>query len=190
MVLVDPVVRAEWRAPSEQSRRLLALGASLSRRGAILARIGVVGFALKMLTGGAERVPGLLARVFAGEAASVTNRLVGEIRKMPREMWPEIAAIWSRERAFRTMADYLDNLPLSCRQIDETRTLGDLPIVILSSAGASEQTLAEHERDAQLSTRGERVTVPGTGHWINLDAPEAIAAAVRRVSCSFAAMIS
>ncbi len=181
MVLVDPAVRAEWRAPNEQRRRMLARGASLSRRGAFLARIGVVRFALHSLTGGAQRVPGLLAKAFAGKSAGVANRLVGEVQKIPRELWPVVAAHWSEERAFRTMAEYLENLPLSVEQVDENHDLGDLPVVVLSAANSTAQGLAEHEHDARLSSRGEQMVVPGTGHWINLDAPEAVAAAVRRV---------
>jgi len=181
LVLVDPVVRSQWRTPDDHHRKMLARGVALSRRGEFLVRIGVVRFALARLTGGSHRLPGLFARTFAGKAAGVTNRLVGEVRKIPRELWPMIAAHWSEARAFRIMAGYLENLPLSCGQLDETPALGDLPIVVLSSAGSSADTLAEHARDAGLSTRGEHLVVPDTGHWINLDAPEAIAAAVRRV---------
>jgi pimeloyl-ACP methyl ester carboxylesterase len=181
LVLVDPVVRAQWRTPNAERKHMLWHGEMLSRRGAWLARIGVVRFALGRLMGGSTRAPGLLARAFAGRAAGVANRLVGEVRKIPRELWPLVAANWSEERAFLTMADYLANLPVSCSQLDEAATLGDLPLSILSSASASADALSEHEHDANLSSRGEHVVIPGTGHWINLDAPEAIATAVRRV---------
>lgn len=180
-VLVDPVVRDEWREPTPQRRAMLGRGVMLSRRGATLARIGVVRFALTRLTSGSQRVPGLLGKIFAGRGAGTANRLVGEVRKIPREHWPAVAAHWSEERSFRTMADYLENLPLSVSQLDERRDLGDLPMVILSSANSSAEGLAEHERDARLSTRGEHTVVPDTGHWINLDAPGAIADAVRRI---------
>ena len=181
LVLVDPVARAEWRTPTNHRRQLLARGVALSRRGAYLARIGVVRFALGLLTGGSRRIPGLIARTFAGKASGVTNRLVREVRKIPRELWPLIAANWSEERSFRTMADYLENLPLSASQLDEECGPGDLPIVILSAANASPEALAEHQRDARLSARGEHTVVPDTQHWINLDAPDVIAAAVRRI---------
>jgi pimeloyl-ACP methyl ester carboxylesterase len=181
LVLVDPVVRDEWRDPTPQRRAMLGRGVMLSRRGATLARIGVVRFALTRLTGGAQRVPGLLGKIFAGRGAATANRLVGEVRKIPREHWPAVAAHWSEERAFRTMAGYLENLPLSVSQLDERRDLGDLPIVILSSGNSSPEGLAEHERDVRLSTRGEHIVVPNTGHWINLDAPAVIADAVRRI---------
>ncbi len=181
LVLVDPVVRAEWRRPSDQRRRMLARGVALARRGAFLARIGVVRFALEMLMRGSQRLPGLLVRAFAGKGAGTANRLVGEIRKIPHELWPLIAANWSEERAFRTMADYLENLPLSAGQIDEQRGLGNLPIFVLSSANATPAALDEHKHDSRLSTNGRHVVVPGTGHWINLDAPDAIAATVQKV---------
>jgi pimeloyl-ACP methyl ester carboxylesterase len=181
LVLVDPVVRDEWREPTPQRRAMLGRGVMLSRRGATLARIGVVRFALTRLTSGSQRVPGLLGKIFAGGGAGTANRLVGEVRKIPREHWPAVAAHWSEERAFRTMAGYLENLPLSVSQLDEHRPLGDLPIVILSSGNSSPEGLAEHERDVRLSTRGEHIVVPNTGHWINLDAPGIIADAVRRI---------
>ncbi len=180
LVLVDPVVRAEWRGPTAARGKMLARGAMLSRRGAWLARAGVVRFALERLTGGAERLPGLLARAFAGRKASgIASRLVGEVRKIPRELWPAVAAHWSEERCFRMMAEYLEKLPLSVSQLDEERTLTDLPITVLSSANATSEGLAEHHGEAGLSTTGKHTVVPETGHWINLDAPEAIAEAVR-----------
>jgi pimeloyl-ACP methyl ester carboxylesterase len=87
-----------------------------------------------------------------------------------------VAAHWSEARCFRAMADALESLPVSVTQLDEERLLGDLPVVVLS-AQASE----EHEHDARLSTRGEHVIVPNSGHWIQLDAPEAVVDAIRRV---------
>ncbi len=183
LVLVDPVVRAEWRGTTKERGKMLARGAMLSRRGAFLARIGVVRSALRMLTGGSQKVPGLLAKTFAGKkAAGIANRLVGEMRKIPSELWPLVAAHWSEARSFRTMADYLENLPLSVSQLDQQRGLGDLPLVVLSSGNATAEGLAEHRHDAALSTRGEHLVVPGTGHWINLDAPDAIAEAIWRVT--------
>jgi pimeloyl-ACP methyl ester carboxylesterase len=177
MVLVDPVVRSEWREPGEQRSRMLARGVSLSRRGAWLARAGVVGLALKMLTGGSPRIPRLLARAAAGNGAGVTSRLAGEVGKMPCELWPAIAAHWSESRSFVTMANNLEQLPVSAAQIDENRGLRDLPLVVLSAGRDN----PEHDRDARLSTRGEHVVIANSGHWMQLDAPEAVVAAVTQV---------
>ena len=177
LVLVDPVVRGDWRTPGEQKRRMLARGVSLSRRGALLARIGVVKTALSLLMSGSRRVPRLMAKVSAGNGAQVTDRLVGEVRKMPREHWPAIAQHWSQAKSFRAMANNLENLPLSATQLDEDRNLGGLPLVVLS-AGMGKP---EHEHDAALSSSGEYWTAPDSGHWIQLDRAETVVRAIRAV---------
>ena len=176
LVLVDPVLRSEWRQPDVNTRRKLAHGVHLSRRGAMLARLGIVGLTLKLLVTGSQRIPKLMARATAGKGAGVTDRLVGEVRKMPQEHWPAIAAHWSRSSSFLAMAEYLENLPLSTSHLDERRSLDDLPTVILSA-----KPQPEHEHDAALSTRGQNIVVPNSGHWILLDAPAAVVEAVRRV---------
>lgn len=182
MVLVDPVVRSEWRNPTPQRIAMLRRGAMLSRRGAWLAQLGVVRFALNLVLNGSKRLPSLVAKVSAGNGAGVTNRLAGEVRKMPKHLWPAVAQHWSEARSFRAMAANLEALPESCRQLDETLSLGDCPVVILSAANSPEHVLREHETEAKLSTRGEHVIVPESGHWILFDDPEAVAAAIARVT--------
>jgi len=173
LVLVDPVVRADWPQMTPRLRR----GVMLSRRGAMLARMGVVRLALKLLTGGSRRIPQLLARVSAGNGAGVTDRLVGEVRKIPKEHWPTIAEHWSEARSFEAMARNLEKLPVSVKQLDESRSLGDLPVIVLSAG----RRIPEHEADARLSTRGECVLVPDSGHWMQLDHPDAVCDAIAKV---------
>jgi pimeloyl-ACP methyl ester carboxylesterase len=181
LVLVDPVSRTEWRELNEERKRMLARGVLLSRRGEFLARLGVVRLALKLLMSGSRRIPRLLARASAGPGAGITERLTGEVRKMPPELWPAVAAHWSKARCFRAMADALENLPFSVEQIDESRTMGDLPAIVLSAASVNGPVLSEHRHDAALSLRGEHIVVPGSGHWMQLDAPDAVIAAIRKV---------
>jgi pimeloyl-ACP methyl ester carboxylesterase len=160
---------------------MLARGVTLARRGEFLARMGVVRVALKMLMSGSRIIPKIVARASAGRGAGLVERLSGEVRKMPKELWPAVAAHWSEARCFRAMADALERLPESVRQIDESRPMGDLPIVVLSAARANDEEMREHARDASLSTRGEHIVVDGAGHWVQLDAPEAVAGAVRQI---------
>ena len=185
LLLVDPVCRSEWRAPNEERRKTLAHGVLLSRRGELLARLGVVRLALALVLSGSRTMPKLLARFSAGRGAELTERLAGEVGKMPRELWPVVASHWSNARSFRTMANALENLPVSVAQLDESRSLGDLPIVVLSAANTNAEGLREHEHDARLSTRGEHRVVEDTRHWIQLDAPEAIVEAIRTLTPPF-----
>ena len=180
LVLVDPVCRVEWRDAGEQQKRMLSRGVRLARRGELLARLGVVRLALNLLMSGSRTIPKMLARVSAGRGAGVTERLTGEVRKMPRELWPAVAAHWSQARCFRAMADSLENLPVSVMQIDEDRSQGDLPIVVLSAGSASAQAMAEHEHDAGMSRAGVHSVVLGSGHWIQPDVPDSVVDAIRR----------
>jgi pimeloyl-ACP methyl ester carboxylesterase len=182
MVLVDPVVRGEWRNLPPERTAMLGRGVMLSRRGATLARLGVVGFALRMLTSGSQRIPKLLARVSAGNGAGVTDRLVGEVRKMPRELWPAIAQHWSQAQSFLAMARNLEKLPLSVTQLNENADMADLPLRIVS-AGRNTRGVAnaEHLRDASLSARGSLVVSSDAGHWVQLDDPGLVVAAIREV---------
>lgn len=179
IVLVDPVCRSEWRDPDDARRRSLAHAVALSRRGEVLARCGIVRLALSLLLHGSRTIPKLVARAYAGRGAELTERLTGEVGKMPPEVWPVVASHWSKAQSFRTMANALENLPASVGQLDENRALGDLPVIVLSAANANEEALREHQHDAGLSARGEHRVVEGTRHWIQLDAPEAIIEAIR-----------
>jgi pimeloyl-ACP methyl ester carboxylesterase len=181
MVLVDPVARVEWRELSGPRQKTLARGVRLSRRGAVLARLGVVRMALNALLGGSRLIPKLIARASAGRGAGVMERLTGEVRKMPQELWPAIASHWSEARCFLAMADALENLPRSVLQIEEGRPLGNTPLVVLSASTASPEALLEHQEESRLSTRGRHVLPAGAGHWIQLDDPRAVADAIERV---------
>jgi pimeloyl-ACP methyl ester carboxylesterase len=181
LVLVDPVARVEWARATPQRKKTLAQGVALSRRGAFLAHMGIVKLALKLLLAGSHVIPKLVARASAGKGASVTERLTGEVRKLPREFWPIVAAHWSEAHCFEAMADSLEKLPVSVRQIQEGRTLGDLPVIILSASTSDDPAIREHEQDARLSTRGEHIIVPAAGHWLQLDQPGLVIDAIKRV---------
>jgi len=181
LVLVDPISRTEWTRASPHRKKMLARGVALSRRGAFLARIGLIRPVLRLLLAGSHVIPKLASRAFAGEGASVTERLPGEVRKLPREVWPAMAAHWSEARCFEAMAQALEKIPVSVRQVQEGRSLGDLSVVVISAGSTDEIVKREHENEARLSTRGEHIVLPGAGHWIQLDDPEAVIEAVRRV---------
>ena len=179
MVLVDPVAAAEWADPSQLQRRALRRGVRLSRRGALLARIGVVRFALSLLTAGARSVPKLVARASAGRGMAFTERIVGEVGKLPREVWPMIQSHWCDPKCFEGMARYLEALPASAAAV--TDHAGSTPVTVLSAGNASPAQRAEHQRLAEASARGRIEIVPGSGHWIQLDRPDLVIRAIEEM---------
>lgn len=128
LVLVDPLETIEWSPLSETQAFRARKGVQLSRRGALLARLGLVRLGLDLLTSGAQILPKFLARASSGKGVSVTDRLVGEVRKLPRELWPIMKAQWCQPRGFDTMAEYLARLPASCALALDNGPLRNLPL--------------------------------------------------------------
>jgi pimeloyl-ACP methyl ester carboxylesterase len=184
MVLVDPVAAAEWAEPSRENRQRLARAIRLSRRGALLARLGVVRFALSLISTrlrGSSKVIARAASRRSGQA--FTERMAAEIGKLPREVWPIVKAHWCDPKCFESLALYLESLPESCAAelaMSAPGSLGDLPLVIFSADIASDAQRAEHRLLCGLSTRARLKAVPG-GHWIQLDRPAMIAEAIREM---------
>ncbi|HKW16216.1 MAG TPA: alpha/beta hydrolase [Terriglobales bacterium] len=116
----------------------------------------------------------------------------------PYDKLPEFAQqvrLW----AFRQPKYYAeddDYMPeISARMYAECETkknpLGNLPLIVLTrdkyeypgpdAAVLVREHKAQQARMAKLSTRGEQVTVPNSGHEIQLYAPEAVVNAIREV---------
>ena len=179
LVLVDPVLSSEWSNPDPGHVRSLKAACMLSSWGAVLARFGVVRFATAPLLRESTVLPRLIGKASAGPAAGVIDRLTGEIRKLPRESWPVVRALWCRPGSFRGMARHLRALPASFRPLRNERF--DFPIVVISAGNLTPEGLAEHRSVAALSPHGEHVVAEGSGHWVHFDAPDLIASAIRRV---------
>lgn len=181
LVLVDALAASEWNPVSSSDARALARGVRLARRGALLARIGVVRFALALLTKGSRRVPKMLARVSSGNGAPLTERLVGEIRKLPPELWPMIRAHWCQPKSFETMASHLASLPRVSADCSADCDLGDLPLIVLSASDSSPARAFAHRSIAKRSRNGRHLIAENSGHWIQLDQPELVVSAIREV---------
>jgi pimeloyl-ACP methyl ester carboxylesterase len=181
LVLVDPALMGEWAQPTEKRLQMLARGVSLARRGAMLCRLGVVRFALRTLVSGSRWLPQMVNRASSGRGASTTERLVGEVRKLPPELWPAIQSHWSRPECFESMAQHLEALPVVARAAASAGSLGDLPLIVISGAHCGPEALEEHRNLARLSSRGKHVVARSGGHWVLLDEPGTVVRAVREV---------
>jgi pimeloyl-ACP methyl ester carboxylesterase len=173
LVLVDPLRPEEWYPLSGQQRRTLARGVRLSRRGATLARIGLVGWCLRSLLAGSRWLPKAVGGAASGRGLAVMKRLAGEVGKMPREVWPMVAAHWSTPKSFLGMAAHLEALPESARELCGAPPLDGIPTVVLSS-GRSQAQAPEG-----WSTDMRHIVAEKSGHWIHLDQPELVVQAVR-----------
>jgi len=180
LVLIDPLLASEWLKPSEAQMRMRGRGVRLARRGALLARFGVVRFALKLFTGGARRVPQAIARVTSsGSGESQISRLVGEVGKMPREVWPMVTTHWCLPKSFEGLAAALEALPHSSAEAASLVLPASIPLTILSAANSTPAQRAEREALAKRSVRGQHLVAAKSGHWIHLDEPALVVDAIR-----------
>jgi pimeloyl-ACP methyl ester carboxylesterase len=185
LILIDPLSPREWLKASPAPARMLRLGLRLSRRGAFLARIGVVRAALGLLMAGGRIVPQLIARLSSGTGESVISRLVGEVRKMPPETWPMVRAHWCQPKGFLGLAAYLEGLPESSVEAaameDGLGQMTACPVTVLSAANAPPWQREEREGWAHRSPRGRHIVARKSGHWIQLDEPDLVIQAIREM---------
>lgn len=175
LVLVDPLNPAEFQPLTPDKQRMLARAVTLSRRGAWLAKAGVVGACLRLALSGNSLIPKLAARVSSGKPGTgLTSRLAGEIRKLPRETWPAIAAHWSEPKNFEGMAQHLETLPRSCAEMLNA-SLPSMPTVSIAAAANKAGV------GMMLPAAAEARVAAQSGHWIQLDEPGLVVDAVRDV---------
>ena len=174
LVLVDPLEPFEWSPLTELQAFRARKGVQLSRRGSLLARLGIVRLGLDLLTSGSQALPKLFARVSSGKGASVTDRLVGEVRKLPPELWPVMKAHWCQPRGFDNMAEYLARLPEACALALDDGALRDLPLAVISAEKSTPAVVDAHRATAALSSQGRHLIAAGSGHWVQLDRPDLV----------------
>ncbi len=181
LVLVDPVGHSSWARAPHAERSRLKMGVVLSRRGAMLADLGVVRGALTLLTSGRRWLPQQVSKATAGRGASVLERLVGQVRQLPEWSHPKIRAHWSDGRCFRAMADYLEALPECASYAVDLSVPAHIPVTVLSANSATEPERAERDAWVAASRRGTHIQVPDSGHWIQIQRPDVVIEAVREM---------
>jgi pimeloyl-ACP methyl ester carboxylesterase len=182
LVLVDPVSLDGWAASTAGERKRLETGARLSRRGAMLAHFGVVRASLTALVSGGRHFPQFVARTTAKRASGTMERLVGEVKKLPEEVWPVIRSHWSRPQSFLAMASYLESLPGNAETALSMTLPPQTPIIVLSAGTATASELKERDSWVEQSQAGRHIRVEGAGHWLQLDQPDLVVEAVRELA--------
>jgi pimeloyl-ACP methyl ester carboxylesterase len=88
---------------------------------------------------------------------------------------------WSDPKCFLALAEYLQCLPESARYAVEMPPRQGIPTIVLSAANATQQELEEREEWIRESGLGKQIRVVDGGHWLHLERPDLVVAAVREV---------
>jgi pimeloyl-ACP methyl ester carboxylesterase len=175
---VAGLVLGEWAPLSPRQRRTLSIGLRLCRRGAMLAHIGLVRLAVASFRAGSRLLPATLDKTVGVRGTSVMNRLIGEIAKMPREVWPIVTAHWSDPKSFHGIAAHLEALPAAAGEMLDAPPLQAMPVTVLTAGRngpVSEDSIRAVSGDAR------HIVAHDSGHWIHLDQPALVIDAVRQV---------
>jgi pimeloyl-ACP methyl ester carboxylesterase len=172
LVLVDPLDPAEWTPLTAEQQRIIRYGVSLSRRGALAARIGLVRLCLDLLLSGKNLVPRLAAKAWSGRASEVTDRIAGQVRKMPPETWPLVAAHWKQPKCFEGMARHFESLAESIQEMADAPPL-TVPVTMLSGK-LNDHPTDPREYAARISKEAKLIIAEQSGHWVQLDEPRLV----------------
>jgi pimeloyl-ACP methyl ester carboxylesterase len=185
VVLVDPVAPAEWNPPSEQDRKRAEIGATVSRRAALLCRIGVIRFVAFLLTSGATKLAGRLVRLISREAPVESGSVSSPwFWNLPAEERTMAAIFWVQEKFCRTIASQLENLPGSALRVAELGEFCSKPVVILSAQSTPPKRREQHAAIAQRLPQGRYVLAEESSHWIMQDQPDLVLDAIHEVAGS------
>ncbi len=176
VVLVDPMRCEEWPPLNPGKQRMIDRGKMLSACAIPIAHVGLFRFAIASLLNRSNRLAGRLGKKGGLGGRHVLKRVTEEVGKMPREIWPVVAAHWSRPDYYIGMQRYVSAVPETVAEMHNAEPIRDIPVLVLTpgkSTPLSEQCLA------RIGNNVRQVIAEESAHWIHLDEPELVVDAIR-----------
>lgn len=181
LVLIEPAIPDEWAAPADEQRVLIARGARLCDYGAAAARSGLArAVAMLVSVGALGPARALVALVSRGTLRREDEGILAPIWKLPPESRAVLKDAWTQPKFFEALGSQIRTICDSANEVlhGTPPDFDRLPLVVISSATASERRLQSDARLARMSSRGRHVLAENSGHWIPLDAPQVVIAAI------------
>jgi pimeloyl-ACP methyl ester carboxylesterase len=178
IILVDPMRCEEWPPLDPTKQAQLDRGSKMTRYAVPIARFGFARLAVTSLLSRSGRLSGFLAGTAGNGGAYVLGRIKDEVGKMPREVWPMVAAHWSRPSYYVGMLNHVEAVPDTVREMQDAEPIRNIPVLLFTpgkSAPLSEQSLR------QIGNNVEQIIAPASAHWIHLDEPQLIIDSIREM---------
>jgi len=181
VVLVDPMRCEEWPPldPTKQSQ--IDLGRRLIRYAQPIAVCGLTRLAVTSLFRRSKKLKGDLKGATVSGGRHVIGRITNEVGKMPREVWPVVAAHWSRPSFYAGMRSHIESIPDTVREMHDADPIRDIPVTVLTPGGSkplSDQCLS------QIGDNVRQVIAPASEHWIHLDEPDLVIDSIQAMVAS------
>jgi len=180
-VFVEPAHPEEWLEPAEEDRRQIARGVRLCRYGAGAARIGAARLVAALAALGAlAPARALVALISRGGLSRADEEILAPVWKLPPDARRPLRRFWTEPRFFEALGSQIGAISESAREAQGAGfdALAHLPVTVVASPGLGGRRLALHAELAARSSAGRLVMARTGGHWVPLDDPDTIVAAV------------
>ena len=178
VLLVDPMRCEEWPPLNPSNQSMIDRGRRLSRYAIPIARFGLARLVVTSLlcrSGGLSRH---LAAATGAGGRHVLRRVTDEVGKMPRELWPVVAAHWSRPGYYAGMRRHVEAVPETVREMQDIDPIREIPVLVLTpgkSTPLSGQCLQK------IGNNVQQVIATSSAHWIHLDQPDLVVDSIREM---------
>jgi pimeloyl-ACP methyl ester carboxylesterase len=181
LVLIDPADPEEWLDPGEHQRRQIARGARLCRYGARAARSGVARVVAGLVGLGAlAPARALVALVSRGGLHRADEEILAPIWKLPPGVRRSLRRLWTQPKFYEALGSQIDSIGTSAREVREAEIAPfvPVPVTVISAPAATPRRKELHEAFARRSPWGRHMIAHDCGHWIPLDEPATVIAAI------------
>ncbi len=178
VVLVDPMRCEEWPPLDPAKQAMIDRGAKLANVAIPITRFGLTRLAVTSLFCRSGRVAERLAGAAGDGGKHVLGRIKEEVGKMPQEVWPIVAAHWSRPGYYVGLRDHVSAVPDTVREMQAADPIRGIPVLLLTPG---KSTPLNQECLDRIGDNVRQLIAPNSAHWIHLDEPELVIDSIREM---------
>lgn len=178
VVLVDPMRCEEWPPLDPAKQAMIDRGAKLANVAIPITRFGLTRLAVTSLFCRSGRVAERLAGAAGDGGKHVLGRIKEEVGKMPQEVWPIVAAHWSRPGYYVGLRDHVSAVPDTVREMQAADPIRGIPVLLLTPG---KSTPLSQECLDRIGDNVRQLIAPNSAHWIHLDEPELVIDSIREM---------
>ena len=181
VVLVDPMRCEEWPPLDPAKQAMIDRGARLSSFAIPIARLGLARLAVTSLFCRSGRVAERLAGAAGNGGMHVLGRIKEEVSKLPKEVWPMVAAHWSRPGYYAGMRHHVAAVPDTVREMQDADPIRGIPVLLLTPGRSTPLT---EDCLRRIGDNVRQLIAHDSAHWIHLDEPQLVIDSIREMVAS------
>jgi pimeloyl-ACP methyl ester carboxylesterase len=178
VLLIDPMRCEEWPPLNPAKQSEVDRGKKLSGIAIPIARCGLARLVITSLLCRSGRVAHRLAGLAGKGGRHVLGRVTKEVGKMPAEVWPIVAAHWSRPAFYAGMRSHVEAVPDTVREMQDAEPIHSIPVLVLTPGKSTPLTGAHLGR---IGDNIQQVIAEESAHWIHLDEPGLVIDSIREM---------